>query len=43
MIMYQGLKAQFSPGSDKSRFYRQIGHKSKVIAKMAITLFWYEC
>ena len=35
-------KAWFPPG-DKSRFYRQIGDKSKVITKMAITLFWCEC
>ena len=35
-------KAWFPPG-DKSRFYRQIGDKSKVIAKMAIALFWCEC
>ena len=35
-------KAWFPPG-DKSGFYRQISDKSKVIAEMAITLFWCEC
>ena len=40
--LFNLFKAWFPPG-DKSRFYRQMGDKSKVIAKMAITLFWCEC
>lgn len=28
---------------DKSRFDREMGDESKIIAKMAITLLWCEC